>query len=1598
MHHVIAQVAYVCQRAGLVFAGIGLFLLIVAGGVYVTRAPVVAQGTFSCANVTEISQSECRALVTLYNTTNGPTWSVNSGWLTTNTPCRWYGITCEGNHVTLLILPDNGLSGPLPPEIGALIYLQVLDLAENPPPASAQSAAAKSETAPSAPSSASLINEILFNDAIDYQQQRLEAAAIISATRRLKHPDAPPVQAANAPTLPPARRTLTETSMHLRTQVSRLDAALTIADSAAAHASTANRHPAIVHRPTADGVNQLTGALPASLGNLRALLWLDLSGNRLSGLIPAEIGYLTSLTNLDLQHNALSGPLPVTLANLTTLTHLNVYANALTGTIPPVLGQLTNLELLDLGGNQLTGAIPPELGNLTNLTALGLCGNGLTGTIPPALGNLSQVTIFFLCYNQLSGPIPPELGALTSVQNLRLDVNQLSGAIPAGLSDLQNLQYLRLETNQLNGPIPDSLGGLSNLLVLNLFSNRLSGPIPATLGNLKTLVLLDLNDNRLSGPLPPALGGLPNLAQFSASLNRLSGPLPPALGQLSNLQLLNLGLNDLSGSLPPELGNLRQLQYLALFDNQFTGSIPEPLTTLPLLRSLLLNSNQLSGALPAGLGNLANLEQVGLFNNYLSGSLPPALGNLSKLTLLMLDNNQLSGALPPELGQLTQLVYLRLGANQLTGVIPPELGNLSALADLWLNENRLSGSLPPQLGDLPQLRILWLNDNQLSGEIPAALANLTGLERLWLQNNRLSGAIPAGLGDLSNLDALYLSGNFLSGAIPPELGRLGSLQSLWLYGNRFSGAIPPELANLTNLQVLWLDVNQLSGPIPPELGQLSNLRQLQLAVNGLSGPIPPELAALKELTNLHLRANLLSGAIPPELGNLPKLRTLWLDTNQLSGALPPELGRLTNLTEFLLHANQLSGSIPPQWETMRNLETLWLDGNRLSGALPPQLGNLVNLIDLNLAFNQFGGELPPQLRFLNALVRLDLRYNGFTATDSELLAFLAQKAPDWAATQTVAPTAIGALPHRSDAIALTWTPIAYGDDGGAYEVEIATAASGPFALHGRTVDKRTAGYIADGLTANTTYFFRVRTVTPPHSRQAYALASGYTAVVSATTIAATADGDSYENDDRCPAARALVTDGRSHSHTFHQPGDQDWTQFNTQISVTYRIDVQAPAGSRADVTLRLYTNCADTDPETLDQSFSPGVQFTFVAPQSGVLYLQLTNADSTVSGSDVTYQVAVRAVDSESGSGAVILLAGRLYADDELQPNIEFVTQRLYQTLLANGYSADDIYYLSTDNNRPGVDAPATTANLHYAITTWAKARMTDEQGLTLYLMDHGDQGVLYVDETSSERLTPAQLHDWLSQLESDIPNAPINVLIEACYSGSFIHGSQTSISKPGRVIITSTNLHNQAFASAEGAYFSDHLLTALRQGHHLFSGFWEARIAVRQVTTLLQDPWLDADGDGIPNELEDAAIAARRTLFTPTAQATSTLWPPYIATVQERAGDDGQRYIQADVRDNGAIAKVWAVIYPPDYVPPAGSNELAPETLPRVDLALEGNRYVLRYSGFTQPGNYRVVLHAEDADGLRARPAVITVNPTAAVDGEDLDGSSIVYLPIVNR
>ena len=76
--------------------------------------------------------TDVAALRALYQTTGGRTWADSTNWLTGQPLGSWFGVTTdEGGRVTALELANNRLEGRLPPELGLIETLEVLNLGGN---------------------------------------------------------------------------------------------------------------------------------------------------------------------------------------------------------------------------------------------------------------------------------------------------------------------------------------------------------------------------------------------------------------------------------------------------------------------------------------------------------------------------------------------------------------------------------------------------------------------------------------------------------------------------------------------------------------------------------------------------------------------------------------------------------------------------------------------------------------------------------------------------------------------------------------------------------------------------------------------------------------------------------------------------------------------------------------------------------------------------------------------------------------------------------------------------------------------------------------------------------------------------------------------------------------------------------------------------------------------------------------------------------------------------------------------------------------------------------------------------------------------------
>jgi hypothetical protein len=406
-------------------------------------------------------------------------------------------------------------------------------------------------------------------------------------------------------------------------------------------------------------------------------------------------------------------------------------------------------------------------------------------------------------------------------------------------------------------------------------------------------------------------------------------------------------------------------------------------------------------------------------------------------------------------------------------------------------------------------------------------------------------------------------------------------------------------------------------------------------------------------------------------------------------------------------------------------------------------------------------------------------------------------------------------------------------------------------------------------------------------------------------------------------------------------------------------------------------------------AYSAGFRLQFQAQRDGPIYLKLFN-HATAFGAQVVYSVSLRAMSATAPRGSLILVAGRR-RDLELQTNIHNIAANVYRLFINHGYTAHDIYYLATETGPTVREQPAQDT-LRTAITAWAQARVSLDHPLTLYLIDHGESERFLLDDLRGEYLAPEQLDTWLTELEAARPGVKINVIIEACKSGSFIDLPR-KIGGPGRVVITSAGARDprgNAYASEQGARFSDTFLAALDQNSSLYLAFQSARWMTQVASGDFQTPWLDDNGNGVPSETTDGQEAQRRG-FTYAGTLTAEKWPPYIV---EASGPttflNGSGVLRAKVLDNptDGVRRVWAAIYPPSYQPPPPSSGLVREVLSTIVLLDQGGDwYSAIYAGFNERGIYRAVIYAEDGEGLEARPVAITVST-----GE------YTYLPLVIR
>ena len=261
---------------------------------------------------------ERAVLAALYDSTGGDNWTNSTNWKDDSRDIGdWFGVGVNRNgRVVSIELPSNGLAGTIPPELGRLAELRLLNLQFN-----------------------GLTGSIpgQLGDLARLESLGLSGNGLTG-------------------TIPPS---LGELSSLLVLSLSLNSLTGSIPPELGALANLLSLDLAF---------NDLTGTIPRSLGELADLVGLLLAYNDLTGSIPADLGSLSDLHSLDLGDNDLTGGIPAELGDLPNLALLALGSNRLTGSIPAELGALANLQQLYLEDNDLSGEVPAAFSQLASLT------------------------------------------------------------------------------------------------------------------------------------------------------------------------------------------------------------------------------------------------------------------------------------------------------------------------------------------------------------------------------------------------------------------------------------------------------------------------------------------------------------------------------------------------------------------------------------------------------------------------------------------------------------------------------------------------------------------------------------------------------------------------------------------------------------------------------------------------------------------------------------------------------------------------------------------------------------------------------------------------------------------------------------------------------------------------------------------------------------------------------------------------------------------------------------------------------------------------------------------------------------------------------
>jgi hypothetical protein len=347
----------------------------------------------------------------------------------------------------------------------------------------------------------------------------------------------------------------------------------------------------------------------------------------------------------------------------------------------------------------------------------------------------------------------------------------------------------------------------------------------------------------------------------------------------------------------------------------------------------------------------------------------------------------------------------------------------------------------------------------------------------------------------------------------------------------------------------------------------------------------------------------------------------------------------------------------------------------------------------------------------------------------------------------------------------------------------------------------------------------------------------------------------------------------------------------------------------------------------------------------------------------------------------VILIAGGGNDDsNKLWLTTSAVANFAYRVLKDRGFSRGAIYYLSADTGQDvdgngvfddDVDALASNAGLAQAMQEWAVQDsdgdgQADTTDVVILMKDHGDDDGFRT--STHEVISNTEFDTLLQELESKI-SGKVMLMYDACEGGGFVDSLSPPAGNKKRVVLASNSGTEQAYFNGRGLLsFSNAFWSGILAGRSVGVAFTETSAIVQALTRNRQHPQktLSNMTDG---ELDSTHIGSQQqyTLQGPDVQAGNV----------GISGPDGNGNVTisvSNVTDVDGVNRVWATVIPPGYASLNTRDSVI--GLPEVKLLPAGGD---TYSGaskvFARPGDYKIVINAEDGYNNLSEPVAVDFN-----------------------